>query len=83
MQQYQKIYKSINTMEYTESSYRTEFENLLNRIKPSAEIEIIHEPKKSEFGAPDFRVRKGAAIIGYLETKKPNSNLEEILKSDQ
>lgn len=83
MLQYQQIYKSINTLEYTEHSYRIEFSNLLNRVKPSAEIEIIHEPKRSEFGAPDFRVRKGAAIIGYIETKKPDSNLEEILKSEQ
>ena len=32
---------------------------------------------------PDFEISKDGAIIGYIETKKCTSNLDEVLKSDQ
>ncbi|MBU1626026.1 N-6 DNA methylase, partial [bacterium] len=68
----------------TEHSYRTAFENLLNEIKPNENIKIIHEPKREKgFGAPDFRIEADGAIIGYIETKKIEANLDEVLESNQ
>lgn len=68
----------------TEHNYRTCFENLLNHIKADERIRIIHEPKRKKgFGAPDFRVEKDGAIVGYIETKKPGEDLEKISKSEQ
>lgn len=68
----------------TEHTPRTPFENLLNAIKTNQRIAIIHEPKRKEgFGAPDFRIESGGAIIGYIETKPIEENLDKVLKSKQ
>jgi predicted helicase len=68
----------------TEHTHRTAFHNLCTEIKPNKRIEVIHEPKReSGFGAPDFKIEKNGAIIGYFETKPLGENLDKILKSDQ
>lgn len=68
----------------TEHTPRTPLENLLNTIKPNKRIEVIHEPKRKEgFGAPDFRIEVDDAIIGYIETKPIDDNLDKVLKSKQ
>jgi len=68
----------------TEHTPRAPLENLLNAIKPNKRITIIHEPKRLQgFGAPDFRIESGGAIIGYIETKPIEENLDKVLKSKQ
>lgn len=68
----------------TEHTPRTPFENLLNTIKPNKRIEVIHEPKRKKgFGTPDFRIEVDDAIIGYIETKPIDDNLDKVLKSKQ
>ena len=68
----------------TEHTYRTPFENFLNAIKPDEAIKITHEPERQRgFGAPDFRVERNGAIIGYIETKKLHESLDHTLKSPQ
>ncbi|MBR1933082.1 MAG: N-6 DNA methylase [Prevotella sp.] len=37
--------------------------------KDAEQITIINEPKRREFGAPDFELRKGVMVISFLETK--------------
>ena len=71
----------------TEATNRGDLQNLLESIA-SPEIKIIHEESRansqiSMFGTPDFTVKKGALIIGYVENKKIGENLEKIIKSDQ
>ncbi len=83
---YKEYFKQIKKIGIsgTEHTYRTCFENLLNQIKPDQNINITHEPKRKKgFGAPDFRIEKSGAITGYIETKKPDENLEKIRKSAQ
>ena len=68
----------------TEHTYRTPFENFLNAIKPDEAIKITHEPERQRgFGAPDFRIERNGAIIGYIETKKLHESLDNTLKSPQ
>ena len=68
----------------TEFTPRTDFENLLNDIKPSEKTKIIHETKREKgFGAPDFRVERDGAIIGYIETKNLGENLDKVVKTEQ
>ncbi len=68
----------------TEMTFRTPIENLLNAIKGDNHISITHEPQReSGFGAPDFKIESGGAIIGYVETKALNEDLGKILKTDQ
>lgn len=62
------------TGETTEHSFRGVLETLLNTFLPklkknSVPVQIINEPKRKEYGAPDFELRKGDAIISFIETK--------------
>lgn len=68
---------------YTELTFRTFLQNLLNSLKPSG-VTIIHEPKREKgFGAPDFKIVKSGSIIGYIEVKSIGENLDNILKTEQ
>lgn len=72
--------------EGTEHSGRTALENFLNaiaaRIAPNARVQ--HEPKRhKEKGAPDFMVHQSGMILGYVENKPIDTDLNKILKSDQ
>lgn len=37
--------------------------------KNQTPINVINEPKRKEYGAPDFELRKGDVIISFIETK--------------
>ena len=78
-----------------EHTHRSALENLLNEIKEHtrnnakagmfAKIKIVHEPNndKEGRGAPDFRFEINSLILGYIENKRVNANLNEIIKSEQ
>jgi hypothetical protein len=65
----------------TEHTLRTDFENLLNSIKPDPSIIITQEPKKEDEtgGRPDFKVTINDMIIGYIETKPVGMDLDRII----
>ena len=70
----------------TEHSDRGALETLLNAAAHEADpgIRIIHEAKRVlGSGAPDFKVKKAAMILGYVEDKTVGENLDQILKSEQ
>lgn len=77
----------------SEHTLRTPLENLLNSTKENG-IKIAHEAKKTEWenGTPDFKVFKQIDtkdklsypnLIGYIECKKLNEKLDEILNTAQ
>jgi hypothetical protein len=89
----QKIKEKLKTKIANEQSFRTDLENLLNSFKPE-NTKILQEAKKEDYesGTPDFKVFKRIdpkeqlsynLLIGYIETKKPNENLDEIRKTKQ
>lgn len=62
------------TGETTEHSFRGALETLLKSLMPKpkkneGKVQVINEPKRKEYGAPDFELRKGDAIISFVETK--------------
>ena len=73
----------------TEHSKRSALEILLKQFADQCQngnnkIKILHEPKrKDNYGSPDFKVYTDSSIIGYVENKKINENLDKILKTDQ
>jgi len=70
----------------TEYTLRTDFENLINAIKPRKSVEIIQENKKTEtqtFGKPDFKVTENNLEIGYIETKPFNDDLSVYINTPQ
>lgn len=71
-----------------EHTHRSALEKLLKEIKKlvgNNRIEIIHEPNndKEGRGTPYFRFEKDFLPIGYIENKRVNYNLEEVIKSEQ
>ncbi|HEC1874979.1 TPA: DNA methyltransferase [Campylobacter jejuni] len=77
---------SINDKEHT---YRTALQNLLQAIKDNQDkqnkISIKQEPNndKEGRGAPDFLITKDFLTLGYIENKRVNANLDNIITSDQ
>lgn len=70
--------ESVNTIyqtgETTEHSFRGSLEVLVKSMLPKGKkndtpINVINEPKRKEYGAPDFELRKGEVIISFIETK--------------
>ena len=71
-----------------EHTHRSALQILLNEIKDytgNGKVKIIHEPNndKEGRGAPDFRFEINSLIVGYIENKRVNANLEEVIKSEQ
>ncbi|NJE09231.1 N-6 DNA methylase [Thermococcus sp. M39] len=76
-----KIYESGDATEY---SYRKPLQSLLESLIPKEyNVVIIHESKRETFGAPDFKVTTPTTIVGYIETKKPEVNLDKLPKKDK
>ena len=68
----------------TEHTPRTVLENIIEDVKPNKKLKITQEPKRvTGFGAPDFKVEKDGAIVGYIETKPIGEDLDKIRKSEQ
>lgn len=86
MADFDKYFKSLQshkTSEITEHSHRTHLEHLMQEIAGS-KVKILHEPKREgKFGSPDFKITQVESIIGYVENKKIEENLDKILKSEQ
>ncbi len=71
-----------------EHTHRSALQILLNEIKDATGngiVKIVHEPNndKEGRGAPDFRFEINSLILGYIENKRVNANLDEIIKSEQ
>ena len=74
------------TDEKTEHTDRAALQTLLQALADGSASGIVvqHEPKRVAYkGAPDFKVSKGGLILGYLENRAIDENLNKVLKSDQ
>ncbi|HFU6393234.1 TPA: type ISP restriction/modification enzyme [Campylobacter jejuni] len=80
--------KDISTND-KEHTHRTALQNLLQAIKDNQDkqnkISIKQEPNndKEGRGTPDFLITKDFLTLGYIENKRVNANLDNIIKSDQ
>lgn len=52
-----------------EHSYRPALKKLFESICASKPITAINEPQRGTFGAPDFMIKSGDAVIGFAEAK--------------
>ncbi len=81
-----QIHGIANTGDDTEFSYRTSIDNMLKAAANDSQlnIDILQEPARTQnIGAPDFRVSAKGGIIGYVECKKPGTNLNKLLGKTQ
>ncbi|EKR5795250.1 DNA methyltransferase [Campylobacter jejuni] len=80
--------KDISTND-KEHTHRIALQNLLQAIKDNQDkqnkISIKQEPNndKEGRGAPDFLITKDFLTLGYIENKRVNANLDNIITSDQ
>lgn len=86
MTDFEKYFKSLQSHkvdDITEHSHRPALKELMESIA-GAKIKVLHEPKREgKFGSPDFKVTYTESIIGYVENKKIEENLDKTIKSDQ
>jgi hypothetical protein len=78
--------REFDVSDVTEHSYRSSLESLIRAIAKENDnsIKVLHEPKKDKkFGAPDFIIKQSENIIGYVENKKLEENLDKTLKTEQ
>ena len=77
---------------YTEGNFREEsfypalkeqFENCSGLFSAEEGAGVLVLPKRTEVGIPDFLIRKGGEIIGYIEAKTPESNIKSEENSEQ
>ncbi len=83
---YIKKIKEIPLEQITEHSHRSTLQILLSEIskKNTEKIKILHEPKREgKFGSPDFKISNESGIIGYIENKKIDDDLNKTIKSKQ
>jgi len=82
-----KIYEIIQRGDAREETYYSTLEKLLNEYVESVNkenIKVTTLPIQTEAGNPDFRIWDGKQhIVGYIEAKKPGSNLDDIEISEQ
>ncbi len=65
----------------TEFSYRGDLQTLLDELISG--ITVINEPKRQEFGAPDYVIKKDEVAIGYIEAKDIGTDLNKVEKTEQ
>lgn len=90
IQKYIEEVKSIDRTMVKELGYRTPLENLLNSIKlKSKNISVLHEESNKDVdGIPDFSIYEDMTtlfkkLVGYIECKKLDYNLDKLINSNQ
>ena len=77
---------------YTDGGFREEsfypsfkrfFEECSQFFHEKSGVNVLVAPRKTEAGIPDFRIGKDGEIIGYIEAKPPDVNLEDLEESEQ
>jgi predicted helicase len=88
LQSYLKdIHHKFSQGDAREESYYTIMEQMIisvSTVLGKSQVDVTTLPKKTEGGNPDFRVWDGkSTIIGYIEAKNLETDLDEVENSDQ
>ena len=76
-----RLRADLQTGDATERTHYSTLRALPESFTPGVTAPV--EPKRIACGAPDFRVRKGQLLIGYVEAKDVGLNLDEVAASAQ
>lgn len=85
-QYFEDIFKTYKTGDATEASYYSDLKKLLENFLKSKGIDpnITIQPRRTKAGIPDFTIRKGKELIGYIEAKDLSiTDLETIEHTEQ
>ncbi len=84
---FKEIHKIYIAGDFREESFYPALKKLIEEcsqlFQRQARASVLVLPKRTEAGIPDFRIGKDGEIVGYVEAKTPDSNLNEIEDSEQ
>ncbi len=82
---FKNIFKTHRTGDATEQSYYPDLKNFLEEFLKSKGIapNITIQARRTKAGIPDFTIRKGKELIGYIEAKDTGENLEKVEDTEQ
>jgi type I restriction-modification system DNA methylase subunit len=84
---FKDIHKIYTDGDFREESFYPSFKRLFEDCselhQSQVGVSVLVAPRKTEVGIPDFRIGKNGEIIGYIEAKPPDSNLQDIEDSEQ
>jgi predicted helicase len=75
------IEKELAAGNATEHTHRPALKTLVEGLAKG--VTATNEPQRTECGAPDFLITKGAFQVGYMEAKDVGKSLDEAEKSEQ
>jgi len=84
---FREIHKVYVAGDFREESFYSILKTLVEQCSQFFPLQskagVLVQPKKTEVGIPDFLIRKDGDIVGYIEAKSPDMNLDEAEKSEQ
>jgi len=75
------IEKELASGNATEHTHRPVLKTLIEKLADG--ITATNEPRRTECGAPDFVVTKGAFQVGHIKAKDVGKSLDEAEKTEQ
>lgn len=76
-----RIEKALTAGNATEHTYRPALKTLIESI--NTDITATNEPRREQYGAPDYIISKADAPIGYIEAKDIGKPLDVIEREEQ
>lgn len=87
----------LSTGDATEHTHRPALQRLIEELphphtpslltergfKDLSGLTVINEPKQMKAGAPDFIIKRGNVVIGYVEAKDIGIDLDKVEKTEQ
>jgi len=84
---FKEIHKIYVAGDFREESFYSSLKALIEQCSQvfslGGKAGVLVQPKKTEVGIPDFLIRKDGDIVGYIEAKSLDANLDEAEKSEQ
>ncbi|MGQ9546608.1 MAG: type ISP restriction/modification enzyme [Dehalococcoidia bacterium] len=84
---FKEIHKIYVAGNFREESFYSSLKTLIEGCSQFSPFEsnagALVQPKRTEVGIPDFLIRRDGDIVGYIEAKSPDTNLDEAEKSEQ
>jgi len=84
---FKEIHKIYVAGDFREESFYSILKTLVEQCSQffplQSEADVLVQPKKTEVGIPDFLIKRDGDIVGYIEAKSPDMNLDEAEKSEQ
>ena len=82
-----EIHKTYAKRNFREESFYSSLKGLFENCSGFFPVEegagVLVSPKRTEVGIPDILIRTDSEEIGNIEAKTPDSNLQEVEKSEQ